>query len=175
METDLTSILIAIVALSFFFVPVMYDKISNKKGSRKMEKLLLDSAGNLQLTITKHDVWHDSYAIGIDQESGRLLYLKKKPEKNQEVLIHLTEVKHCRVSKSDRNIKSGNKRLNITEKIELCFSYSNSKRPDNCLEFYNGRKGDSLGNEVSLAEKWAEIINSSLAKDQLSPKLSLKQ
>lgn len=88
-----------------------------------------------------------------DNCRGKIAILTRRSEK-------------CRVSKTGRNIMSGENRMAVTKRVELNLSFLNSKQPDKSLEFFNGKRGDSLNGEITIAEKWAGIVNSNLSSER---------
>ncbi|HEX6983388.1 MAG TPA: hypothetical protein VF181_11565 [Balneolaceae bacterium] len=158
MNIDLTSIIIAIIGLSFFLVPVALDYLLKKKSSKKIEKELFRLAKSKNARITKCDVWRDSYAIGIGSDSRKLFYLKKQQDKNEEIMINLAEVKKCSISKTNGSIKGQHNRMNVNQ-VSLILTFLDSDKPEKKLAFYRKDQDQNLQGEIDLAEKWVSIIN----------------
>jgi hypothetical protein len=148
MDIDLTTIIIAVIGLSIFIIPVILDRLSEKKRSKGIETEFLALAKNQNVKISHYDVWRNSNAIGIDQNSKKVFFLKKQKESNQEILIDLAQVKKCRIVKTDSK-----------NHIGLTFTFSEAGKPETTLDFYSKNRDNNPDGEYKLAEKWLGIIN----------------
>ncbi|MEX2574950.1 MAG: hypothetical protein WD317_11660 [Balneolaceae bacterium] len=164
MDIDLTSIIISIVALSFFFVPIFYYEVYKKRAAKKLESYFNDLARENKIGLTQYEVWRDSYAIGIDRDSNHVFYLKKNNAQDKTDLVDLSEIKKCRVSRIENKIKTDNGYTKITSRVDLELTHYNPKFSDIKIEFFREEGGNTLRNEVLLAEKWSGVINSRLSK-----------
>lgn len=162
MDIDLTSIIISIVALSIFFVPIMYDQLSKKKNVKKIEKSLTNFAKQEDLQITQHDTWRDSYVIGIDEDSKKLLYINIEDGNENKALIDLSEVKKCWRSKKSRDLKIPKKRTKVTDQVLLLFDFKKQKQSKQKLVFFHRNRDHSLRDEISLADRWVKTVNANL-------------
>jgi hypothetical protein len=162
MEIDLTSIIIGIIALSIFFVPIFYYEVYKKRASKKFDKYFTEVARSHDLTLSQHDTWRDRYAIGFDENAGKVIHLRKKNGQDETVLIDLSGIKKCRISKADDKIKTPKGVIKRTSRIDLSLAYRNASKTDKLLEFYRGESGDELRGEMALAEKWSRMISSRL-------------
>lgn len=158
MEIEPYSIIISIVMLSFFFVPIIYDKMSKSSGTRKMRSQLFAAAKELNLTLSEWDVWHDAYAIGLDPASRKVLYLHLNQVADQREVLDLSGIQTCRVKKAEHSVKKSDKRLDAIDGIELRVLFTDEKLPELRLSFYRNEKGRAVQNELMLADKWANII-----------------
>lgn len=162
MEIDLSSIIIGIIALAFFFVPVIYFEYYKKRGTKKFTAHFNQVAQNNHLDLAQYDVWRDQYGIGIDSVAKKIMYQKHKNGQENTLILDLSELKRCRISKEDDRIKTPNGDRRITTRVDLQIEFLTPKKTDVTVEFYKGENGDSVRNEVTLAEKWSKIINSKL-------------
>lgn len=162
MDIDLISIIIAIVALSFFFVPVLYFEYYKKRATKKFNAYFNEIAQKNSLNLSQFDVWRDQYAIGIDTRAKKILYLKHKKGQDKTLVLDLSELKRCRISKENDRIKTPNGDRRLTTRVDLQYEFLNPKKSEITVEFYKGENGDSVRGEVSLAEKWSKISNSKL-------------
>lgn len=162
MDTDLTTIFISIIAFSFFFVPIFYYEYVKKKFAKKFASHFNEAAQNSSIILSQFDVWRDRYGIGIDSISNRLFYLKQLNGKDEITVIDLNEIKKCRIIKVGDNIKTHNGNQKVTARIGLLFEHVTSTKPDKILEFFKDENGDSLLDEITIAEKWYNTFNSKL-------------
>lgn len=162
MDIDLSSIIIIIIALAFFFVPIIYFEYFKKRTTKKFTAYFNEAAQKNRVTLSQFDVWRDSYAIGIDIGANHILYLKQKNGQDETLLIDLPEVKKCRISKEDERIKTPNGEQRITTQIDLLIEFHRPEKSNLTIAFFKGNNGDSLKDEVILADKWSKLINSKL-------------
>jgi hypothetical protein len=164
MEIDLSSIIIGIIALSFFFVPIIYFEYYKKRATKKFTAHFNQVAQKNSLDLSEYDVWRDQYGIGIDTGAKTILYHKQKNGQENTVLLELSELKRCRISKEDDRIKTPGGDRRITTRIDLQIEFFSPEKTGVSVEFYNGENGESVRDEVILAEKWSKMINSRLTK-----------
>lgn len=164
MEIDLSSIIIGIIALSFFFVPIIYFEYYKKRATKKFAAHFNQVAQKNSLELSQYEVWRDQYGIGIDTAAKTILYHKLKNGKENTVLLDLSELKRCRISKEDDRIKTPDGDRRITTRVDLQIEFLSPEKTGVSVEFYKGENGDSVRDEVILAEKWSKMINSRLTK-----------
>jgi hypothetical protein len=162
MEIDLSSIIIGIIALSFFFVPVIYFEYYKKRGTKKFTSHFNQVAQKNSLDLAQYDVWRDQYGIGIDIGAKKIMYLNQKNGQDDTVILNLPELKKCRISKEDHRIKTPGGDRRITTRVALQIEFLSPEKKDISVEFYKGENGDSVRDEVNLAAKWSKMINSRL-------------
>ncbi|MBN1119215.1 MAG: hypothetical protein JXA77_18540 [Bacteroidales bacterium] len=135
--------------------------IKNKK-KRKVEPLIKFANEN-NSEISDYDTW-DKTLIGIDNnETNSLFFIRKLPEKEIREVINLSEISGCRISKTERKVKYEGESVNVTDRIELFFSFYNRK-PELSLEFYNSEYDQfTLSGELQLAQKWLDILNTRIS------------
>lgn len=78
------------------------------------------------------------------------------------VILDIPEIKKCRISKEDEQIQTPDGDRRITSRVALQIEFLTLKKTGISLEFYKGKNGDTVRDEVSLAEKWSKVINSKL-------------
>lgn len=157
---DLNTLIIGIVCLAIVVVPFLYFQINQNKKNQKVHADFIDVAEKQQLDISLSDFWDPSYAIGIDTDNLKLLYIKKNDGKDQQTIIDLSKVSRCGVNKLSRET-DGSK---VIDRIELVFTYRDHAYTVKSLEFYNRDENLILGHELNLCERWSTVINSSLTE-----------
>lgn len=93
-----------LAALACFIVPVIYLQRRNWLEKKKFLKEFLQLAGQQQLTISAHDFWNHTFAIGIGTTNDKLFFLKKQGDVDYKVLIDLSEVEKCTLLNINRNV-----------------------------------------------------------------------
>jgi hypothetical protein len=162
MEIDITSIIIAVVGLSTFFVPIAYDKHKKKSQSKQHLSKFMQDAVDQNIQITEYDVWHEKNIIGIDKTSGFVAYRNELSANPETVVIDLSEVQRCRRYKTDRSVIMQGKTVLVTDKVGLLFTFKDQKKADLKLIFYSAVNGTALSVEIPLSEKWSAMINNNL-------------
>lgn len=164
MKVDLPSVIISIFALATFFVPIAWYHISQKTNVKKLTEMLNQFADEKKATLANQEVWGDCYALGIDEKSKKLLYLKINSNDEKKISIDLSEIDHCKVVNGTKNIRGAKRNMSVTNNIRLQLHYRKSGRASDFLEIYDGENGKSLTSEISIANKWSKSINSLLHK-----------
>lgn len=144
--------------MACFFVPIFYLEVYKKRASKKFEKKFSDLALTHNITLSKFNSWRNLYAIGIDYKKGYLLYLNNENDQGDIRLIKLSEVSRCRIFKKENIIKSQKPDFKVITNLGIVISYLNSSKPELKLEFYRDENGNTLGDEINMAEKWAGLI-----------------
>lgn len=164
MEIDLYSVVIGVIALASFIVPIVYIEYYKNRDSRKLTEHFTKAAQEKSLRLSQFDVWHGRYAIGLDTRAKTVIYLYKRNGKEEVVLLDLTELKRCRISKEEDVSETGERSRRAPTRIDLRIGYLNPHKNDVTLEFYHRENGDTVRDELILAEKWSEIVRSKLTK-----------
>lgn len=150
-------VIVALIVLPFIFHN-MYKKMKDMKFLRDFRNL----AEKEKIVITQKELWNNCYAIGIDNDSKKIIYAIKQKEKVEGTLIDLSEVEKCRIANINRTTKSQDGKNNISDRLELIFTFRKSDIPEMVLEFYNSKEFMPTDKELSLIENWLQIINTNL-------------
>jgi hypothetical protein len=160
---NLHSIIIGIASLMTLIVlPVYIHHLYKKQKERKFLMHFKKLAEREKLEISQNEMWKDKYLIGLDEKANKILYLNKIKEKIQEYIIDLHSVDNCRIASLNRNVKTPDGTRNVTDRLELVFTYSSPEAPQTSLEFYDSEIFMISDVEHSLIENWSRIINSRL-------------
>ena len=162
METDIVSIVIVVIASATFLVPIGYFEYYKKRAAKKFAASFKKESKNNSLNLTQYDVWSDQYGIGIDAAAKKMIYLNQKNGQAITVVQALPELKRCRIVKEDTRIMMPDGDRRIPARVDLQMEFLSPDKKNVSLEFYKGKIGDSVRDEVILAEKWSKIINSKI-------------
>lgn len=157
------SIVILIMALL-----VIYFRIRNRKRNSRKLAVLNSFANESNCTISSWDAWVNTLVGISNPETNRLFFIRSIPGRETRQVLNLSEVDECRMVKTERKVKYEKELVNVIDKIELVFSFSQHK-PAVSLEFYNADYDNlTLSGELQIAQKWTGMIQSSLRarKDQ---------
>ena len=168
--TDYSTIAIIVVILVAFCIPFFYSYQKKKQEEKKIVDRFISRARELGINISTHESWRRSYMIGLDKESGKILYFRFQPEV-EERLIDLKEISRVAALKeyNDAAIET-NKTVN---KLWLSFVPVEKSR-DILLEFYNGEINMGMMGEPVLVEKWRKLIQERIDEVKKSRKNSAK-
>lgn len=159
---DLASLIIGVCLSALFIGPLVYATRAQKRKDKQLLTTFSGLAKKQNLTITRFDLWSNFYVIGIDMQSGKIFYLKKRQDIEQEALIDLSGVAKCRIGNLSRSSKNQKENINVVYRLELIFTYHNPAIPERSIEFFNGEESMCLNGELPLIEKWLEVIHSNL-------------
>ncbi|MDR0873288.1 MAG: hypothetical protein LBN27_07475, partial [Prevotellaceae bacterium] len=136
---------------------VIISRHHNKKGNDFATRFA-ELAKENGLQIDKHDFWNRIYGIGIDSKAKKLLYIKKKPEGEEEAFaVDLQKIASSRILKDSRIVKPTN--AEVIDALALQLRFKDFKIPDRNLEFYNSAETLSLSNEFLLINQWTGIVD----------------
>lgn len=160
MDTDITTMVIVIIASSTFLVPIGYFEFYKKRAANKFAATFKKVSKNNSLNLTQYDVWNDHYGIGIDAAAKKMIYHNQKNGQAVTVVHDLPQIKRCRVVKVDTHIMMPDGDRSIPTRVNLQMEFLSPEKKPVSVEFYKGEIGDYVRDEVLLAEKWTKIINS---------------
>lgn len=158
MEIEISSIIIGILSLATFFIPILYSQRKQKSLHKKMFTNFLKIAGNYQLNITISDTPGGRYAIGLDENQDKLLYLDESVDPGQRVLIDLKDVRSVKQVNIQHNVKTHAGFTTVIDRLGIKLIIHNHQLSDKTLLFYEGKSGLPLGNELDLIRKWELIV-----------------
>lgn len=159
---DTTEIITGIGLIGLIILPIFLLHLNQKKKEAKFLNNLLSLAKNENSIISQKEFWRECYAIGIDENSKKLLYINKIKDKEQETAIDLSEVEKCRIVTVSRSIKIPKGNATVIDRIDLVFTINRSELYEKVLEFYDSTTFMTPDGEIPLAEKWQTIVNSNL-------------
>ena len=159
---DTTEIITGIALIGLIIIPFFLHHLNQKKKEAKFLNDLLSLAKNEDSIISQKEFWRECYAIGIDENSKKLLYINKIKDKEQKTAIDLSEVEKCRIVTASRSVKIPKGNATVIERIDLVFTLNRSELYEKALEFYDSTTFMTPDGEIPLAEKWLAIINSNL-------------
>jgi hypothetical protein len=141
-------------------------RIVNKNKEKRTKSALNFFANENNSKISNYDNWNKTL-IGIDDiENFLLFFIRSASGIETRQIIRLSEVKDCRILKTSRNEKYHDESVNVTDQIQLVFSFHNKQKQDVSLEFYNTEYDRlNLTGELQLAEKWMNFVRSILSKN----------
>jgi hypothetical protein len=160
---NLHSIIFGIAGLiALIVVPVYIHHLFKTQKERKFLEHFKNLAEREKLEISQSEMWKDKYLIGLDNKANKILYINKLKEKIQEYIIDLQRVEHCRIANISRSVKTADGSRNVTDRLELVFTYRAPEVPKTVLEFYDSEVFLTSDEEHPLIENWSRIINARL-------------
>lgn len=157
MKFDLSSLIIAVIALTAFIVPITFDQLNKRKTSKVLKKLTA-FAHKQKLQLDRSEVFQHTFALGLDKKLKTLAHLNTNQDKYQESTYDLSKVSKCRLHQTDVNDKdSDNLKIGF---IKLQFHDSKTQAVD--LEVYKMKQNLAYYEEENMAKKMVSSINSIL-------------
>jgi len=159
---DTTEIITGIALIGLIIIPFFLHHLKQKKKEAKFLNDLLSLAKNEGSIISQKDFWRECYAIGIDENSKKLLYINKIKDKEQKTAIDLCEVENCKIVNASRSVKIPKGNHIVIDRIDLVFTFNRADLSEKALEFYDSTTFMTIDGEIPIVEKWMAIVNSSL-------------
>lgn len=152
----------SITILAIIFL-ILFIQKRNKKRGKEILSVLQSFAKDNNGEISSYDRW-DKTLIGIDNsEINKLFFIRTISDKEFREVINLSEVKKCRLIKTERIVRYNKENVSVIDKIELIFSFVSTHKPDIALEFYNNEYDSlTLSGQLQLAQKWSGIVEAIL-------------
>ena len=157
MEIDLTSIIVAIVALCIFFIPIGIYQFSQKKKLKKTQKSFDDAAQKNNLHIDEKEVLRNGFAIGIDTQNHCILHLSDQ----KETIIELDDVQSCKLFKDLRRATTVDGTRTHTVVIGIHIKFKQNRNLGLKLSLFEGK---AFGGEKVIIQRWIDKIHSSMKK-----------
>jgi hypothetical protein len=165
---DIKSAIIVFGIIGLILLPFILASLKKKQKHLKFLKEFNRLAEKEKMTVSQKELWGNRYAIGIDKNSGKLLYINKRKDPPEDILIDLSEVDKCRMAIIDKTMKSQDGKSNGSDRIELVFTFRKSGVPEKALEFYNNKEFMPTREDQSHAENWMQVINNVLSYNTVS-------
>lgn len=160
METDITSIIIAILALSIFFVPIGLYQYSEKQKIKNTKKIFDNAAKKYGLKANDLQVLRNKMAIGIDLENHALLHVNH----NNETLLDIRNIENCKLYKVQKTLPSEDGLSRTYVEMGICVMLRKGKKHKVKLPFYLDKEGNFFGDENPAIQNWISKINSQSTK-----------
>lgn len=151
MNTNLILIIIAAVIVAIILAVKLFSK-------SKFQKILNEIAVGHGATVSKFDKSPRGLAMGITNDKKGFVYYKIDEDKTEhKTFVNLTEVSVVSVDQGGGKSSAG------YGKICLVFNFNDKNKNDLALVFFNRGEFFQLADELELAEKWRNEINTILA------------
>lgn len=147
-------LIMGVVLTALLITPFVFFRDGSRKSRTKnLLNNLVDMARTENCAVTRSEVWNDA-AIGINDETQTLFYVRGQEPAVIRTLVHLKDIKQSRVSVVSRTVERKSDSQKIIEKISLVLEHKSNARPDVILPFYDADSdGLSLAGELQLAGK----------------------
>jgi len=141
-------------------MPFVYMGINNKKKKNQLVQKLKELAQANNCTITQYDIVN-SLAIGIDEASAVVFFIKKAVNTQISQLVHLADIQKCNLVTTNKTVAEEGYNFKTLDKLELVFNPRNRNDTQTVITFYEAYSADSstLSDEIAVAEKWCNMSN----------------
>jgi hypothetical protein len=160
MDKEATIIMLGISAV--IILPFLLFNFFKKRKEIKFLKHFRILAQREKLIISQKEFWDHCYAIAIDTNLNKIIYAKRLRDETAETIIDLADIEKCRIVSTDKTQKSQNGKNPVTDRLELVFTFRNSDKPEEVLEFYENTEFMPNAEDRFHIEKWYNIINTNL-------------
>lgn len=157
MKFDLTSLIITVIALLAFIIPVTFDQ-KNKRKTTKIKKHILKIAKKHKLNVDSSNVFQNAYALGLDTNMKKMVYLKNDGTESTEEIYDLSKVSNCRLHHSDiTEVDSEFRKIGF-----LRLQFQGAKKQPLDVLVYKMKQNLSYTEEETQAKKIVKAVNSLL-------------
>jgi hypothetical protein len=154
LDIDPASLGISLLALSAFIGPLYYysKKLKQKLNSQKEFIKQLGQSNNLQ--FSELDFWRGLYAIGLDSNQRKLVYVNFS-DQTETVVIDLEKVHKIVILKREHQLSNGKDKRDILDHLALLIDTFDQNHK---LEFYDSEKFSDNDGEWPLIQKWHNML-----------------
>lgn len=160
---DLTSLIMGLFLLALFVLPFVLIGRSNMKKKNVFLSNLNQLAQQQNCKIARYDNC-SNFIIGTDEKVSSIFFFKKSEEKEIAQSVKLTEVQKCTVLNTVKSLSGKEKGNSGSGKLVLSLLPVKKDNSEILLEFYNENDHTQLSDELSMINKWNEIISQKLKK-----------
>jgi hypothetical protein len=162
-DIEPVSLGVSILLLLGFITPIYLYKVKQSKKTSLQKSIFQQTEKDLGIECLEKEFWRDYYALGLDSDKKKLLYIKFDSEPE----IQVVDLKNCtQIAQYQQTEKINNGKMDreIINNIGLKLNCHKSNRPEILLEFYNGDLFSDHQGEGPLALKWKDLIAQNLRK-----------
>ncbi|KEO74103.1 hypothetical protein [Anditalea andensis] len=150
-EINFIGLAISMVLLFAFMTPI----ILNIRKNNKTQKALLLQMENAflkhGLKVHKIESWRHRYAIAIDHEARKLIFINTGSEP-QEIFIDLNEVNQVIIHENHHLNGTGKESYKVIDRLDLILLGAKQERYK--LSFYDSEVFSDVQNEKPLLDEW---------------------
>jgi hypothetical protein len=168
---ELGSTLVAAVLVAVCVLPFWLISRNRKKAEKRILQALADIASQHNNKIVQQELCGD-LAIGLTENDQAVVFYKEGKTTVTAEYIPLAEVQSCKVINVSRTTDNKNGNNKVTDKLELVFSFTDAKKPEVVLPFYNTQEQLQLIGELQLIQQWAKIVTDRLRTAPVKVKVS---
>lgn len=161
METDITSIIIGVVAMSTFIIPIGIHELTQRNKSRKTRKTLYAAAAIHDLQIDEMEVLRNGIAIGMDTQKRCILHINK----NSENVIHLKDIQSCRIFKDSFTEAADDDTKIIYQSMGIHITFNKHHGKELKLPLFAEKDGATFGGDEVSIRKWIGNIHNAAIEE----------
>jgi len=154
--------IIGIIFFAVIVVPIAMLIRSQSAGKRKLQKEITALGKGNEIDISEHESWKNK-VIGIDRENNKGAFAIIHPPKNQIFIADLNLYSRCFVNREMLDPGSKND-SNVISKISIQFVAREKGTENLVFPLYVDTEDQTLGNELMIAEEWADKFNGMVHK-----------
>jgi hypothetical protein len=132
------------------------------KKENAFKETISNLAGDGNTKLDAFDRWNNT-GIAIDNLNRKLFFVAKKQSTGVQKVIDLSEIQRSSLIKSHHDNRNGDS--SAIKKVELHLIPKDKSRPNIQLDFYDSDHDSlTIREELHLAEKWSNIVESAISK-----------
>lgn len=158
---DTSIIVMTAIIIAVLLIPVVLSFSKSKGKKAQLTKTLNEIAGEHKTSISTFDNSR-GMAFGLTENNSNFVFYKKDEDNSeQKFFISLRDVKSCELIKTSSSSGSGG-----VGKLSLRFISRDKSQPDVSVGFYDSSEHFQIVDELELAEKWKQKIESAIASSK---------
>ena len=161
---DIGTIIVAVIFISILTLPFIFMHQHRLKLGRKWFHLLNDIAHKQDCRITRHEFGR-KYALGLDSRNAFFFFVTKKENEYVHAFSKLYGIQKARAFRQTSNVNAlahADSTLQ-SEQIGILLAPIDKARGEQQFILFDQVKDGLPGDEWSIAESWAKLINELLS------------
>ncbi len=158
---DTSNLIFGAVVTAVCLIPFAMMRLSMKKRERILMEPFNKMVDSVNCKISTIDVEKD-FIIGADKDKKHVFFYKSLPGCMEEHTIDLNAVKRCEIINIGRTVNQNNDVYKVIDKLALRLTPKQSESNAIDIELYDSGRSFQIGEELEIAQKWHEKINTLL-------------
>ena len=144
-------------------IPFILLSINKKRKDRKMAGIFLDMVSEINLKPGQFEV-SGNIIMGMNDEISHFFFYKEREGKSEKQVVALTEFVQCSVQKTGSSQGSTSSLSAPFQTVSLHFVPGDGGASDIQVNVFELAKDLQLNDELKLAEKWSQKVQSVMQK-----------
>ncbi len=159
METG--TLLTGLALLACCAIPIYLINRKRRVHEAQLKNVLQSMASKYQSQISMI-AFGRNFACGLDEAQGRIYFCRETDQGSVMHDVSLQDLRNVHVIREQRTVTNGSSTTAVIERAGIRLEYRRDQRHVD-FDFYRSDKLDTLGDELVMANTWAEHLKSRLA------------